>query len=372
MKRIFGRFDATSVLLAVIAIVLVGAYWATVSLSQEYYVVEAPAGSVFAASPDGLRVLHGYLDRLGIERDTLQDFDELPEGATIVAVAPDPLDKEPTPVEIRRLEDWVGRGGRLVLVGPFAGALAGPGFGGSPGTGVPTVALRPRVPSAFTDGVERVAVDGDRILLDSATWVTHLKDTGGQVLANKAYGRGQVVWLSSAYPLTNEGIAEADNARLATLLVAGGGPVLFDEYHHGFVRGAGVWERLGASGRSALVLVVVAVAVGLVSAARRLGPAIETPVRRDVRTGAYMASLAELYRKAGVRGPALHTLAEGLRESLVRRYGTLEVGLARHPAASSALGTVTALAGETLSEERFVSIARDIARARQEVEGRDG
>lgn len=372
MRRVLGRFDPMTLIVVALAVLLVAGYWATVRLSEEYYVVEAPAGSVFSASPEGLRVLFGYLDRLGVERDTLQQFEELPGAGTIVVVAPRALEKQPTSAETRRLQTWVEEGGRLVLIGPQAGEFASGAFSGSRASDGEPASLEPRIPAAFLDGVGRISVDGDRVLLDSGRWATHVKDTSGQVLATRAVGRGHVVWLSSAYPLSNEGIGLEDNARLATLLVAIDGPVWFDEYHHGFVRGVGAWERLGAAGRAATVLAVVALGVLLAAVSRRLGQPIEVPPARAARTGAYMASLAELYRKAGARSTGLATLAEGLRESLVRRYGTLEVGLARHPSAATTLRAIESIDTETLSEDRFVGIARDIARARQEVEGRDG
>jgi len=368
MNRPSFRFDSTTLILAGIALVLVAAYAGLIRLSQDYYMIDAPPGSVFASGEAGLKVLYSYLDELGVERETLQSFDELPESGTIVVAAVTPLERPPSTYEKRQLAKWVDQGNRLVLVGPFA-AEAIQGIGSSPRSGGQTT-LRPLIPGIYAQGVREVIVDEGRVLLDSPQWVTHLKDTDGQFLASRIMGRGEVVRVASVYPLSNEGIGKADNARLATLLVALEGPVYFDEYHHGFVRGGGVWDRLGAGGRAALLLSFAAIAVLIWSAARRTGRPIEAMPERTVRTGAYIGSLAELYRKACARTEALESLAGGLRIALVRRYGGLDAALAREPRYGELL-TRASSAGD-MTQDEFVRTAREIARARREVEGRDG
>lgn len=368
MKRPGIRLDTSTLLLVGVAIALVVAYWGLVRLSEDYYLVDAPPGSVFASREDGLRVLYAYLERLGVERDTLQSFDTLPSSGTIVVAAEEPFERAPSPWERDALAAWVERGNRLVLAGPYAGDVID-GMSGSPREGHATT-LAPLQPGVYAQGVERVLVDPERLLLDSPRWVTHLKDTDGQYLASRALGRGEVVWLASVHPLGNTGIAKGDNARLATLLTAARGPVYFDEYHHGFVRGGGVWDRLGAGGRVALLLGVGAVIVLLWSAARRTGRAIEAVPERAARTGAYIGSLAELYRRAGARQEALDSLAGGLRQTLARRHGGLDAALAAEPRFRELLERASS-AGD-MSQDEFVRCARDIARARREVEGRDG
>jgi len=368
VKRSGVKLDTPAMLLIGVAIVLIAAYWGLVRLSEDYYLLDAPPGSVFASGENGLKVLYAYLEDLEIERDTLQSFEPLPESGTLVVAAERPFERQPSLYEQRELEAWVERGHRLVLMGPYAGeVLEHPG--GSPREGYDTT-LKPLLPGVYAQGVERVITDDTRLLLDSPQWATHLKDTNGQYLASRVLGKGEVVWLASIYPAGNSGIGDADNARLATLLVASGGPVYFDEYHHGFVRGGGIWDRLGAGGRSALLLSFAAVAVLIWSAARRTGAPIEAMPEHAVRTGAYIGSLAELYRKAGARQEALDSLAGGLRIAFVRRYGGLDAALAREPRYGELLSRVSS-AGE-MTQDEFVRTAREIARARREVEGRDG
>jgi hypothetical protein len=357
-----------------LAAVVVGAYWGALSLSRDYYIVQSPPGSVFNSEPEGLAVLYRYLEELGMPVATLHSFDELPAGGTIVVAADHPFVRSPTVAEGVRLSEWVEAGGRVVLVGPMArDVLSGAVVGGGTGPMVPDLlVLEPRLPSAYTDGVEGVLVGRERLLAENASWATHLGDGAGQVMMARAHGEGEIVWLAGILPLSNRGIAEEDNARFATLLTASEGPVYFDEYHHGFVSGGGIWQRLRAGGRAASVLVIVALGLMLFALAQRFGRAIEPAPIATARTGAHITSLAELYRKAGARPDALATLEEGLRLALVRRYGSEKAGRAANVAAAKALDdSVAVRTGGSISEERFKTTAGALARARREVEGLD-
>ena len=373
MKRFFARLDARVVIFVGAAIVLLAAYWAVVALSEEFYLVEAPSGSTFSSDDTGTKVLYNYLQELGVETQALQNYEVMPESGTIAVIAQAPLEVEPTRALGERLADWVSDGGRLVMVGPEArDVLMRVPVGASINVDSKEATLTPLVPSFYSDGVESVGVGPERALAEDGAWVTHLKDTGGQVMVSRSYGEGELLWLSSIDPVSNARIDDADNARLATLVLAARQPVYFDEFHHGFVAGGGLWDRLGSGGQAGLLLSFAGLAVLLAAVSRRLGAAIEPVPERPARSGAYIASLAELYRKSGARGETLNVLEEGLREATVRRYGSLELGMKRHRSLRGALERASAArAAASLSETDFVSIARDISRARREVEGRD-
>jgi len=371
IKRLLARLDPRVVIAAVAAVLLLAAYWAVVALSEDYYLIQAPPGSTFSSDDAGTKVLFNYLRRLDIETEALQSFDELPEAGTIVVLADEPLEVETSRTEGRRLIAWVEAGGRLVMAGPEArAALRQVPVGAGRTTGGDETTLTPLLPSFYADGVRDITVGPNRFLADDASWVTHVKDIEGQVFATRAYGEGELVWISTTAPFANAYIGEGDNARFATLVTAAEQPVYFDEYHHGFVRGGSVWDRLGTGGQAGVTVALLALAVWLAAVSRRLGPAIDPVPQRPVRTGAYISSLAELYRAAGARREALDSLADGLRASAAIRYGTLDAAIARHPEIATALSRAQEAHDTTPTEEAFVSIARDLARARQEVEGR--
>jgi len=379
---VIGRWvrslDARVVIAVVAVALLLGAYWVVVGLSEQYYLVQAPPGSTYSSDDDGTKVLFNYVRGLGIEAEALQSVEELPEAGTIVVFGEEPLEVSTSRAEGRRLIAWVEGGGRLVMAGPHArGVLRQVAVGAGRTTGGDETTLTPLLPSFYADGVRDVTVGSDRFLADDASWVTHLKDIDGQAFATRAYGEGEIVWVSTTVPFTNARIGEGDNARFATLVVAAEQPVYFDEYHHGFVRGGTVWDRLGTGGQAGVTLAAVALLVWLLAVSRRVGPAIESVPARPARSGASIGALAELYRAAGARREALASLAEGVRESAARRYGSLDAAAARHPEVRTALARADdALAradktpAEMPSEEMFVSIARDLSRVRREVEGR--
>ena len=213
----------------------------------------------------------------------------------------------------------------------------------------------------------------DRLLASGPEWVAHYKDIDGQVLVSRVQGRGEVWWLAASRSLSNAHIAEADNGDVAVALATGGGDrrPYFDEYHHGYVRGGGLWEVLRPRGRAAVLVLLAALAVAMLAQARRLGSAIPVHQRPAARSTAYIGQLAELYRKAGARSEALLTLEDGVNRALARRYGTLAAGLSRRPSVAEALRSAKEVRERgAIGQDEFVAVADKLRRAREEVEGR--
>ncbi|PKQ21020.1 MAG: hypothetical protein CVT66_02010 [Actinobacteria bacterium HGW-Actinobacteria-6] len=356
-----------------ITLVVIAFYSAAIVGANSYVKSGLDDSTTFSSAPAGLKVFYRYLDELGYEPQTLQQFESMPESGTVLIATSQPFAKPASAAETKRLAAWVREGGRVVFAGPyvteFAQALdaeVSTRFGQD-------VELRPILPSIYIRGVDSVGVGSARLLPDDGSWAEVLKDSDGSALLVRRVGAGEVVWLADSYAFSNEGIAKADNAQLAVLVAASRGSVYFDEYHHGFARGGGIIERLGAGGQSALLVFAIGVALLLAAYGRRLGPTIgvaETPV---ARTSAYIDSLAGLYRKAGARREALQALADGLTRALTRRYGSPVMGRKRHPSAGVALERTQVLLGkERIAEVEFVQVAGMLARARREVEGING
>lgn len=365
-----GRFDPTTVLVVALILALIGAYALAVYLAQGLYVEAAPATSTFSSAPEGLKTAFRYVDRLGADVGVLRTFDELPTDGTIVFGAAGTPEIAPTADEIERLRRWVRQGGRLVLIGVDAGVLLADAAAAQRAPG-DDVSLEPVSPSVYSQDVGAMRAGVTRLLTDEPAWVATYKDGAGYVLVSRAEGAGEIVWLADPFPLTNEGIGEADDGALAVRLLAGApGPVWFDEYHHGYARGGGAWDKLGLGGRTALIVLLAAAGVLVVSRAQRLGPAVPLREVPAARTLAYIDSLAELYRKAGARSHALETLEDGLMRALARRHGSAEAGLARHSDAREAIGLARAARGQgEIGLQEFIDAAARLRRVRCGLEG---
>lgn len=373
MRLHLPRFDRTTVTVIVGALLFVAAYGWMASYIRDYYDRTSPSPSVFSESGRGLSVCFRYLDALGLSPQTLQSFDALPDRATIVVAGP--LDLTPGPSDAVRLASWVRSGGRLVVLGNEASPLMdGLGAQATPTTGRPLGAVEPSLPGPYVRGIRAIAPGEGRLTPEDPAWVAIYRDSDGPVLLSRTLGAGEVVWLADTRPLTNDGIGERDDAALAVALASQGGrAIYFDEYHHGFVNETNVWGRLGDGGRAAVVLLGAALALFVGFRARRVAPALRPPEEPAARGGAYIAQLADLYRRAGARAEALESLEDGLARRLSRKYGTRAAGLARQAGAARALEESAALrAGGDIGRDEFLAAAKRLRLAITEVEGTHG
>ncbi|MCX8007962.1 MAG: DUF4350 domain-containing protein [Coriobacteriia bacterium] len=368
MKR---RLDIDPVLAVALAVTLavIGLYAFAVSAAFNRASERIPVPSIYSSAPEGLRVLYRYLDESGVDVRPLRRIDELPASGALVVAGDAPLQVDLAPEHVRRLAGWVRAGGTLVLAGD-AGlkvldaldlpAAVARGVAGE---------VRPLVQTPLTEGVRSVAAETGRVLPGDPRWVRVLGDDAGALVLVARVDDGEVVWLADAGLLTNEHIAQADNALLALRVFGRRQPVWFDEYHQGFARGGSAFEHLAPGGQAAVVLAGLGIALMLIGVGRRTGPPV-APVRQPEARGlAYIEALAALYRRAGARREALTTLHDGLVRALARRYGSPAAGARRHRTAADALARAEAvLARDTIPEDEFREAARLVAAARREVE----
>lgn len=371
LRRLDTRLVVTVVILGVVAAL----YTLVIAAAQRQFSQELPISSIYSSAPVGMQSLYRYLGELDVDARPLEQFDPLPgDGGTIVVASDGFLVKQPSTADVERLARWVQDGGRVVLAGSVAIDLFGGALTGEVSTvPIDPVTAGPAAPTRYASEVDTASLGPFALSGLSSEWVRIVGDDA-DLAATRRFGKGELVVLASPYPMTNDGLGEEDNARLATLLVAGGDrPVYFDEYHQGYARGGSIWDRLHPGGRIGLLLMLAAIAVVLVARSRRLGPAIPQPQVAAARTGAYIAQLAEVYRSAGARVYALGVLEDALVRALRRRHGMLQVGLARDPAAAAALERSERVrSSEKVKVEEFIETARALVRARRDVEERHG
>ena len=138
------------------------------------------------------------------------------------------------------------------------------------------------------------------------------------------HGKGRVILAADPSPATYNGLWErmdgAETLRDDNLwflvnvaaMDARDGKVYFDEYHHGFQSGGGLWGYLRYHGQHLLLLpLFLAVGVAIWAWAVRLGPAAPTPRTSEADAVDYASALARLYQQAGARRRLARTLARG-------------------------------------------------------------
>jgi hypothetical protein len=178
------------------------------------------------------------------------------------------------------------------------------------------------------------------------------------VVVHYSVGKGEVVWWSSAAPLSNRGLREDADLRL--LLASVGSPrrsVLFDEYIHGAREG--LWATAKGTPVAALGWQLAAIAMLLVlSFGRRSGPLRVMERARRNSPLEFAESMGALYQKAGAADVAV-----GAAERRLMEFLHAEGGIPREMLRSGPEAITAAVA------ERFfytdAELASDLAAARE-------
>ena len=225
--------------------------------------------------------------------------------------------------------------------------------------------------SPLTAGVETVSVgEGTRYLGNDLEVL--VSDDVGAVVVRWAHRRGEVIAVSDPWMFTNGWINGADNAVLAVRLT-GAGPVLFDEYVHGF----GV--DTGLSGLGAIIVTVVAVGtvaalVGMWAVGKRLGPAEQRARALPPSRAEYLDAMARSLTATKDRSTFSVLRVRALRH--VHRIGSRYVGLTpeeQHMKAAAQLGLtaeeVTAISGRMDTRDDVAAVAAAAARIEQRARG---
>jgi hypothetical protein len=271
-------------------------------------------GSAYATQPRGAAAYAELLRRAGhrvrYERASLDTARLDPQTTLIVLDAP--LDGD----QRAALARFVRAGGRLVVAGPDAGAgiVARPPQWEHAG---PRLA-HPSAAVPETSAVRVVASSGEGGFVTPGDTLPVL---GRQpaLMTVALEGDGRALLLADAAPLQNRLLGQADNAALA-LALAGPPtrPVTFAESVHGFGQRSGL-AALPARWRFALLVVLLAALVWLLSRARRFGSAEDPgedppPARRE-----HVEALALALRRARDPQTAFAPLQAAAREQVVRR-----------------------------------------------------
>jgi hypothetical protein len=165
-------------------------------------------------------------------------------------------------------------------------------------------------------GVRTVDAPAESAFVRSASAMPLLVSPDGDRIAI-AYrvGKGSVIAVTSPEAFENERLAKRDNVQFAYAVLSGHGPVVFDEYAHGYNDDATFWQTIPIEIRWALGATMLVVLVGLIGANVPFAPPVPLDAPDERTSAAYVDAMASLLRRARARADALASLARNVRRT---------------------------------------------------------
>ena len=281
---------------AAVLIITIGALFAPARIDNN------PTPSTFNSGSAGARAAYLLLGRLGYRTQRLEesaaalDHVDAPHTTLILAEAEGLDYRKDTPP----IAAFLRRGGRVLATGAASAMMLPDAHIGQPSriyTALCYTTPRDLSPLARAG---RVAIDVPA-RWNSTGAATRVDQACGDdaVVVRYSVGKGEVIWWSSAMPLSNRGLKSDPSLRLLLASVgAPGNVVIFDEYIHGARQD--LWAT--ASGTPVFAMGWQLAAVGLLlvlSFGRRNGPLRALPSSPRTSPLEFAESMGDLYRKAG-------------------------------------------------------------------------
>jgi len=199
--------------------------------------------STYCSRTYGTRGLYLFLEENGYDVSRLRKkYTSLESEGVKTLFVVVPLNfLQPSAEEFRALNEWVEKGGQLVIVDRIISVEVGPDIkiNSRLRSQAKNDPLRVLQPSTFTAGVsDPVFYEGATTLrITGAPSVGYVGDSTGPALAAVPYGKGRVILLTDPYIIANNGLLKEENVKLALNIVREVAPdkkIAFDEYHHGY------------------------------------------------------------------------------------------------------------------------------------------
>lgn len=283
-----------------------------------------PTSSAYTTAPTGLAAFEELLRRDG--RSVAKIRKPLTETALEANSTMFVMDGFVSPEEASELSRFVAAGGRLIAAGASVHDWMD--------EVVPTSAeWSPRAvgdarPVAPTDtpvadmaaSVSRVTSPGRGSWTSAGSAATVLRGAQSDLLLIATHGRGSIGLMSSASPLWNRHLDEADNAALGLTLAGPGRPTSFLETVHGYVDGRGI-GALPSRARWLTAFLFVALCIWLAVRGRRLGPTELADRELAPARRLYVEALASSLRRSGKRTEGAMGVQHAARQRLLVRSG---------------------------------------------------
>jgi hypothetical protein len=305
----------------VLLVVMVGV--AAVLAPQEQ--PEGPTGSSYFAAPNGSKAAFLLLQQLGYRVDistvALADLPD-PESGDVLVLA-EPAEGDIGKADREHLAQYMEGGGRVLVTGRI-GTLAL--MEKMPEAINPLAASELEypaiVPGRLTDGAPTIWMAAETRWRSEHAAVPLYAAGGNIVAVTYRVGRGEVIWLAGATPLTNSGISQKNNLELLLncLGPAATTHVMWDEYYHGarpslssYMWGTPIAWALAQAGLVYLLL--------LAGYGRRTGPLRSVIVESRLSPLEFVETLGALYHRAHAASSAVETCWNRFRFLVTRRLG---------------------------------------------------
>jgi hypothetical protein len=177
-------------------------------------------------------------------------------------------------------------------------------------------------PALFLEGVSTLNVPGAKRFTAAPAGSVPLVGDRLPVALAIPYGDGVIIAVSDAGIPDNSHLATADNARFVAQMVEFYASkqfpvILFDEYHQGYREANFFWTAIGRPGQLAFWQMAGLFLLMAYSASRRFG--LPRPLAAPSRVSSeYVASLADLYRRARATDAALEAVLKIFWRDLCR------------------------------------------------------
>jgi hypothetical protein len=324
--------NATAILLLLgIFLLIVGLNFVFMVDEQESQETEQTGSrSSYRSTPYGTMAYYTLLQQSGYNVTRFEKpftkLRERPEVSTLVIISPPPtvaFQEE----EFTALNDWVAKGNLLIIIDREIFVEVGEAKI-STAYNREEFKARPLQPTLYADGVEDLKLSNfaSRVTVESQATIYHYGDDKGAVLADTGVGEGRVLAFTDPYVVANNGIAEADNVRLAVNLLtkAPGGVIAFDEFHHGYgsSHSEGVMAYFEGKPVKWMFWQMALIAALLVyTYGRRFARPV--PLKRESRTTnlEFVSSMANITRLAKASDLAMQNIYSDFRNKLCRYSG---------------------------------------------------
>lgn len=280
--------------------------------------------STYSAQSHGAKAAYLLLKERGYDIERWEkspaDLPKNPEGAVLVLAVPL---QAPTLDEKNELQTFIGRGGRMLAVGPSAKPfLPQEEIEFEPAPSPEWNDFDPEAVTSITRGGTITMSPAGHWENSSTAYLAHYSDGDRPIVVSYNVGKGEVVWWAGSTPLTNVGISRAGNLALLLNSLGLENPthILWDEYFHSSHRTfAGYMAELPLRyGLLQCGLIVVAL---LLTFSRRNTPIYPLGDPPRLSPLEFVHTLGGLYRRAKANHAALEVPYNRFRALATRKLG---------------------------------------------------